>query len=171
MLLRLVRDAGAAVRLLIETKHPTRYGGLVEKELVELLARFGWAGRARRQPAQPATDSRVIVMSFAPTALRRVRLLAPDVPTVLLLERACCPCAATASCRPACRSPAPACTLLRSDPDFVERAHTPGQPGLRAGRSTSPSDVGLRAAPRRRRRSSPTVPREVAGRSSSRSTA
>ena len=31
-------------------------------------------------------DSRVFVMSFAPTALRRIKLLAPDVPTVLLME-------------------------------------------------------------------------------------
>ena len=45
LLLGLVHDAGRDVRLLIETKHPTRYGGLVEKTLVDLLARFGWAGR------------------------------------------------------------------------------------------------------------------------------
>ena len=44
-LLRAGRRRGRPVRLLIETKHPTRYGGLVEKELVDLLARFGWAGR------------------------------------------------------------------------------------------------------------------------------
>src|SRR5690348_16703785 len=33
-LLGLVRDASREVRLLVETKHPTRYAGLVEKELV-----------------------------------------------------------------------------------------------------------------------------------------
>ena len=44
-LLGVVADAGRPLRLLIETKHPTRYGGLVEKELVRLLRRFGWAGR------------------------------------------------------------------------------------------------------------------------------
>ena len=57
-LLSLVADAGRPVRLLVETKHPTRYGGLVEKELVTLLGRFGWAGRpgppvSSRQPAGP----------------------------------------------------------------------------------------------------------------------
>ena len=76
------------VRLLIETKHPTRYGGLVEKELVDLLGRFGWAGhgRGRRTAARtPADmDNRVVVMSFAPTALRRVKLLAPAT------SRPCC---------------------------------------------------------------------------------
>ena len=52
-LLSVVADAGRPLRLLIETKHPTRYGGLVEKELVRLLRRFGWADQpARRQPAR-----------------------------------------------------------------------------------------------------------------------
>src|SRR5690348_5478174 len=127
-LLGLVRDAGRPVRMLIETKHPTRYGGLVEKELVELLARFGWAGRAGppdslRQPVN--MDSRVVVMSFAPTALRRVKLLAPDIPTVLLLEWRL----------PGLRDgllPAgvpiagPGLHLLQADPGFVARAHTRG---------------------------------------------
>jgi glycerophosphoryl diester phosphodiesterase len=90
----LVRDASRDVRLLVETKHPTRYAGLVEKELVRLLRRFGWAGRplggserasARRRPSR--SDGRVSVMSFAPIALRRVRLLAPELPTVLLMDR------------------------------------------------------------------------------------
>ena len=36
-LLGLVRDASREVRLLVETKHPTRYAGLVEKELVRVL--------------------------------------------------------------------------------------------------------------------------------------
>jgi glycerophosphoryl diester phosphodiesterase len=127
-LLQLVADADRPVRLLIETKHPTRYGGLVEKELVELLARFGWSGRAGppdsvREPAD--MDSRVMVMSFAPTALRRVKLLAPDIPTVLLLEWRL----------PGLRDgllPAgvpiagPGLHLLQADPGFVARAHTRG---------------------------------------------
>ena len=127
-LLELVADADRPVRLLIETKHPTRYGGLVEKELVELLARFGWSGRAGppdsvREPAD--MSSRVVVMSFAPTALRRVKLLAPDIPTVLLLERRL----------PGLRDgllPAgvpiagPGLHLLQADPGFVARAHSRG---------------------------------------------
>ncbi len=63
MLCELVRDAGRPVRLLVETKHPTRYAGMVEKELVALLGRFGWAGRpgpAERAalPAVPTLPSR-----------------------------------------------------------------------------------------------------------------
>ena len=53
MLLGVVADAGRPLTLLIETKHPTRYGGLVEKELVRLLKRFGWTGPADGRPRVP----------------------------------------------------------------------------------------------------------------------
>jgi glycerophosphoryl diester phosphodiesterase len=112
-LLGLVRDASRPVELLIETKHPTRYAGLVEKELVRELARFGWAGRP------------VKVMSFAPTALRRVRLLAPDVPTVLLLERLL-PGRRDGILPTGVRIAGPGLSALRAEPDFVSRAHARG---------------------------------------------
>ncbi len=80
-LLETVRDYDRPVDLAIETKHPTRYAGLVERRLVELLEAFGWAG----------TDSPARVMSFSPVALTRVKKLAPrprggaaDRPAVLL---------------------------------------------------------------------------------------
>lgn len=127
-LLELVADAENPVRLLIETKHPTRYGGLVEKELVELLGRFGWAGRAGppaslREPADPA--SRVVVMSFAPTALRRVKLLAPDIPLVLLLDWRI-PGLRDGMLPAGVRIAGPGLHLLRSHPEFVHRAHSRG---------------------------------------------
>jgi glycerophosphoryl diester phosphodiesterase len=127
-LLGLVADAGRPVRLLIETKHPTRYGGLVEKELVGLLARFGWAGRpgpplSTRQP--PDLDNPVVVMSFAPTAIRRVRLLAPDIPTVLLLERPL-PVPRERLLPPGVAIAGPSIQLLQRDPGLVERAHVRG---------------------------------------------
>jgi glycerophosphoryl diester phosphodiesterase len=130
MLLSLVRDADRRVRLLIETKHPTRYGGLVEKTLVDLLDRFGWAGplgppESLREPAD--LDNQVVVMSFAPTAVRRIRLLAPRIPTVLLMERfhplrreALLPLGVTIA--------GPGLRLLKSDPNFVARAHARGYP-------------------------------------------
>jgi len=62
------------VELAIETKHPTRYAGLVERRLVQLLDEFGWAGK----------DSPVRVMSFSWVALRRIRRVAPDLQLVLL---------------------------------------------------------------------------------------
>ncbi len=127
-LLALVVDADRPVRLLIETKHPTRYAGLVEKELVDLLSRFGLAGR----PGPPATsrqlpdlDSQVFVMSFAPTAIRRVRLLAPDIPTVLLMEKQL-PVPRERLLPTGVVVAGPAVQLLERDPGFVERAHARG---------------------------------------------
>jgi glycerophosphoryl diester phosphodiesterase len=86
-LLELVTASPRPARMFIETKHPTRYAGLVEKELVRTLRRFGLVRPERRSTGEHPGESLVTVMSFAPTALRRVRLLAPTVPTVLLLER------------------------------------------------------------------------------------
>ena len=73
-----VADSGRRVELAIETKHPTRYGGLVERRLVELLSDFGWTGE----------DSPARVMSFSITALQRVQRLAPKIRKVMLVEKA-----------------------------------------------------------------------------------
>jgi len=79
-LLGALRDRGGPVRLLIETKHPSRYGADVERRLVEMLSRFGLA-----QP-RPGDPVQVTVMSFAALALRRIRHLAPGIPTVYLMK-------------------------------------------------------------------------------------
>jgi glycerophosphoryl diester phosphodiesterase len=128
-LLGLVHDAARPVRLLIETKHPTRYGGLVEKTLVELLDRFGWAGPPGPPPTlrrPPDADNRIIVMSFAATAVRRVRLLAPDIPTVLLLERLLLPQRREGVLPAGATIAGPGLHVLKADPDFVARAHARG---------------------------------------------
>jgi glycerophosphoryl diester phosphodiesterase len=75
-LLETVASYPRHVELAIETKHPTRYAGLVERRLVRLLEEFGWTAR----------DSPVRVMSFSWVALRRVRRLAPDLPLVMLVD-------------------------------------------------------------------------------------
>jgi glycerophosphoryl diester phosphodiesterase len=80
-LVQLSLDHERPVELHIETKHPTRYGGLVERALIDLLERYGVARPMSR------SVSRITVMSFAPTSLRRVHALAPSLPTVLLMER------------------------------------------------------------------------------------
>jgi len=77
-LLEVVADYDRRVEVAIETKHPTRYGGLVEKRVVEMLRDFGWD--------RAGTPARV--MSFSYTALQRVERLAPDVPLVMLIDRA-----------------------------------------------------------------------------------
>jgi glycerophosphoryl diester phosphodiesterase len=129
-LLTLVKEHPRQVRLLIETKHPTRYGGLVEKELVELLARFGWAGRAgppRSPRVEAMLDNRVAVMSFAAIALRRVKLLAPDIPTVLLMDRLL-PRRREGVLPAGVPIAGPGLHLLRADPGFVARSHARGHP-------------------------------------------
>jgi glycerophosphoryl diester phosphodiesterase len=79
-LLEAVRDSGRPVRLLIETKHPTRYGAEVERRLIRMLRYYGLAD------PKPDDDVQVTVMSFAALALRRVRAQAPGLPTVYLME-------------------------------------------------------------------------------------
>ncbi len=79
-LLTAVCAAGRPLRLLIETKHPSRYGADVERRLLTLLDKHGLAG------AGPGDPVSVAVMSFSPLALRRVRDLSPRLPTILLLE-------------------------------------------------------------------------------------
>lgn len=80
-LLAAVKDSGRRVEVAVETKHPTRYAGLVERELVDVLDGFGWA-RPRGDAPSP-----VRVMSLSTVAVQRVRQLAPGLPLVLLLER------------------------------------------------------------------------------------
>lgn len=113
--------AGRPLRLLIETKHPSRFGSVVEEQLVELLRRYGLT-----TPAGVAeTGLSVAVMSFSPLAVRRMRSLAPDVPVVYLFELM----------PPAVREGrvpfgadllGPGLAALRSKPDIVRRAHERG---------------------------------------------
>jgi glycerophosphoryl diester phosphodiesterase len=77
-LLQTVADSERRVELAVETKHPTRYGGLVERRLVEALADFGWTG----------PDSPVRVMSFSYVALQRMQRLAPGLRLVMLIDKA-----------------------------------------------------------------------------------
>lgn len=72
-------ESGRYTRLLIETKHPTRYAGMVERRLALLLGEFGLD--------RPGTTSvEVTVMSFSQLAVQRVRQLCPHVPVVLLMS-------------------------------------------------------------------------------------
>jgi len=118
-LLGLVGTADRPLHLLIETKHPTRYAGLVEKELVRVLRRFH-QGRAGR----PLAPVMITIMSFATIALRRVRLLAPELPTVLLVDH---PLAALRLGRAgASFILGPSLDLVRHDPGLVARAQDRG---------------------------------------------
>lgn len=77
-LLEMVADYDRRVEVAIETKHPTRYGGLVERRLSQMLREFGWTTR----------ESPVRVMSFSWTALQRMQRQVPDVRLVQLVDKA-----------------------------------------------------------------------------------
>jgi glycerophosphoryl diester phosphodiesterase len=111
--------ADRPVQLAIETKHPTRYAGLVEQTLVELLGHYGLCSREGNGAV------RTRVMSFATTGLRRVRLLAPDLPTVQLMHRIM-PLQRDGSISSIADSAGPSLEGLRRFPSFVERAHDRG---------------------------------------------
>ncbi len=107
------------VELHIETKHPTRYGGLVERALVDLLERYALA-----KPSSIA-ESLVTVMSFAPTSLRRVHAMAPNVPTVYLMARV--PLRyRDGSLPPRIPIAGPSLEVLKAHPSYVERVHAQG---------------------------------------------
>lgn len=78
-LIELALDAGREIGLTIETKHPNQFGELVEEKVAQLLEEYGLAGP--RRPGRPW----VRVLSFSQAALRRMAILCPDVPTVLLI--------------------------------------------------------------------------------------
>lgn len=118
-LLGFVSDAARPLELAIETKHPTRYAGLVERRLVETLDRFGWA--------HPRLGKRVPVrvMSFSSLSLRRMRELAPSIPAVLLMERV--PLRLRDGTLPGHVGIAgPSIDIVRAHPEYVDRVHQAG---------------------------------------------
>jgi glycerophosphoryl diester phosphodiesterase len=112
-LFQLVLSHERPVQLHIETKHPTRYGGLVERALIDLLHRY------------PAALPLVTVMSFASTSLRRIHVMAPHLPTVLLMARV--PLRyRDGSLPPRVPIAGPDLTVLKAHPTYVERVHAAG---------------------------------------------
>jgi len=120
-LLELVVDSGRPdAKLFVETKHPVRYGGLVEAKLLAELHRFGVA-------APPsAADARVVMMSFSPSAVWRVSRSAPMLPTVLLGRTPAAVAPITAGTVGA-SAIGPGIALLRADPTMVQRAAEQGR--------------------------------------------
>jgi glycerophosphoryl diester phosphodiesterase len=118
-LLETVLTAGRGIRLFVETKHPTRYAGLVEQQLVRLLDKHGLATPADRD------SSPVTVMSFSPVAVRRVRLLAPALPTVQLYDRVPV-LRRDGSLAAAADVAGPGIHVLRAHPGYVRRVHEHG---------------------------------------------
>jgi glycerophosphoryl diester phosphodiesterase len=108
-------------KLFIETKHPVRYGALVEAKLVAMLHRFGLATPRSKE------DSQVLMMSFSVRAVRRVRQHAPGLPTVELL-RDFSSITRDGSLSSGADYTGPSIRLLRNDPGYVARAAAHGHP-------------------------------------------
>lgn len=120
-LLGMVTDTAPDTMLFVETKHPVRYGGLVEAKLIALLARHGLA-----KPAHPL-DSRIVTMSFSSRAMRRINQHAPTLPTVQLFGELT-PALRDGSLPPWITMAGPGLRLLRADPGYVARAAAHGKP-------------------------------------------
>ncbi len=134
-LLAYVHDCGRRVEVAIETKHPTRYAGLVERRLVEVLDRYGW-GHPRL-----GRDVPVRVMSFSWLSLRRMYALAPSIPAVQLLERV--PLRLWDGSLPAHVGIAgPSIEVVRAHPKYVDRVHRNGG-AVHVWTVDEPADVEL----------------------------
>lgn len=119
-LVRLVLDWNRPVKLFIETKHPVRYGALVENKVLALLQRYGIAAPAS------ADLSRAVVMSFSAAAVWRIRRAAPLLPTVLLGETSRY-LGGGAATTVGATAVGPSIATLREHPELVDRAAAQGR--------------------------------------------
>lgn len=114
-LLELTTSHSQLVRLAIETKHPVKSAGAIERELARQLHRFGISGDRER----------VMTMSFSRLAVARAASLLPGLDHVYLVEKknrfvrnATMPEGATVV--------GPDVQFVLDDPTFVERHHAQG---------------------------------------------
>lgn len=119
-LLTLVLDWNRPVKVFIETKHPVRYGALVENKVLALLNRYGLASPAS------ADLSRAVVMSFSAAAVWRIRRAAPLLPTVLLGETSRY-LGGGAATTVGATAVGPSIATLREHPELVDRAAAQGR--------------------------------------------
>jgi glycerophosphoryl diester phosphodiesterase len=110
-LLHLAMEAGKS--LSIETKHPVRSGGEIERALAEILAPY-----LPVKPSSPAL-AKFRMMSFSRFAVKRWQKLVPSIPAVALIGRD----------RFIVGAPVvgPGIDLIRRDPSLVERLHEQGR--------------------------------------------
>jgi glycerophosphoryl diester phosphodiesterase len=135
-LLELIADTGRRVELAVETKHPTRWAGQVEDRLLEVLGRFGLAG-----PPPPGEQSAVRVMSFSSRSLRRVRMAAPALPTVFLMQYVL-PRHRDGRLPAGVGIAGPSIRILRANPGYVARLHRAGH-RVHVWTVNEPEDVDL----------------------------
>ncbi|AFA71419.1 glycerophosphodiester phosphodiesterase [Gordonia polyisoprenivorans VH2] len=119
-LLTLTLDWRRPVRLFIETKHPVRFGSLVEQQLLSTLHDFGVA-------TPPSADhSRAVVISFSSAGVWRIRRHAPILPTILLGETARV-LGGSAATAVGATGIGPSVETLRMHPELVDKAAAAGR--------------------------------------------
>ena len=79
-IVEIAEGAARHIGLCIETKSPHRFPG-IEQQVLEALAKRGWSGRTG-----PSGGAPLIFQSFAPDSLVQLKLLAPQVPRILLVD-------------------------------------------------------------------------------------
>ncbi len=139
-LLELVADADRRVELAIETKHPTRWAGQVEERLLDLLGRFGLT-EPPKASEEDDIPSQVRVMSFSARSLHRVRVAAPAIPTVYLMQFIS-PRHRDGRLPAGVRIAGPSIRIVRNHPDYVRRLHRAGH-RVHVWTVNEPADVEL----------------------------
>jgi glycerophosphoryl diester phosphodiesterase len=119
-LVSMVLDWKRPVKIFVETKHPVRYGALVESKVLALLHRYGIASPAS------ADLSRAVVISFSAAAVWRIRRAAPLLPTVLLGETSRY-LGGSAATTVGATAVGPSIGTLREHPELVDRAAANGR--------------------------------------------
>ena len=107
-------------KLFIETKHPVRFGSLVESEGTRRTAAI------RYRLAASAAHSRAVVMSFSAAAVWRIRRSAPLLPTVLLGESSRF-LGGGAATTVGATAVGPSVKTLREHPELVDKAAAAGR--------------------------------------------
>jgi glycerophosphoryl diester phosphodiesterase len=137
-LLGIAVDAKRPMTLLVETKHPVRYGAKVERQVVEQLRELG----LDEPDGRDGLTARI--MSFSPAAVRTAGRLAPGLPTVALMSRL----PGGDGSKPlfgGAMVAGPSLAAVKSDPAFVERVHQRGEQ-VYVWTVDEPEDVEMLAA-------------------------
>ena len=137
----MVADYDRRIEVAVETKHPTRYGRLVEKRVVEMLRDFGWD--------RAGTPARVMSFSLHRTAARggaRTRGASGAGWSTTRSTGRCCdaPSARTGSSGPASRCCASEPELAAPDPEARPR-HPRLDGQHRGGPASSAWSSGVKA--------------------------
>jgi len=134
-LLAAAEGAGRPLRMLIETKHPSKFRGDVEEKLVELLSAHGL------ERHRDSSSLHVTVMSFSMLAVRRLRELVPGLDAVWLTEFAT-PGLRSGQLPAGANIAGPGIRIIRANPGIVARLHARGY-GVYVWTVNTAADVDL----------------------------